>query len=362
MIRFKTPLLTLCLFAAIPVLAYAGGKKSAPVAGPRAMDVLRWSSSSWIKGMYCTKFDVPTDPDGWDDNFLCSTRDLKLSWSNNGPISGLTCTHIYEGSDPDGWGNNFLCAPQDYGFKWSFEHPLAGMQCLQITEPKDRYTWSDNFLCWPLAGTGAGAGSLKAVPVPPANRAGLLNLIKARYDYQSYLAIGQGKREDNFDAVDGRIKIGVDSDRQSNAAYQMTSDEFFAQNKLTFDLISIAGLHAADQVEKALMNALKALKPGGTIVVRDCNPVTEDQQKIPSPGTESWSGDVWKTWVKLRATRDDLKMSVVNLETGLGVITRGKQKKVTPPAKLTYEALAANRKGLLNLIEPDDFVKELTGK
>jgi hypothetical protein len=55
-------------------------------------------------------------------------------------------------------------------------------------------------------------------------------------------------------------------------------------------------------------------------------------------------------------------MSVVNLETGLGVITRGKQKKLTLPAPLNFDALAAKRKELLNLVEPDEFVKELLGK
>jgi hypothetical protein len=354
MIRSNTSVLTLSLFAAISASAYAGPKKAAPVAAPPPLEVIRWSSASWIPGLFCTKFDVPTDPDGWNDNFLCTTRDLKLRWSYNGPVDGMACTHIFEGSDPDGWANNYLCSPQDYGFRWSFEKPLAGLQCLQISEPKDSHTWHDNFLCWPRGGL------LKAVPAPPANRAGLLNLIRAKYDYQSYLAIVQGKREDSFDAVDGHIKIGVDPDRQWNAAFQMTSDEFFAQNKLAFDLISLAGLHDAGQVEKAVANALKALKPGGTIVVSDCNPTSEEQQKVPGPKTDSWTGDVWTAWVKLRATRDDLKMSVVNLETGLGVITRGKQKKVTLPAKLTFESLAGNRKDLLNLVEVDDFVKELT--
>jgi SAM-dependent methyltransferase len=320
------------------------------------LELIRWSSASWIPGLFCTKFEAPADPDGWSDNFLCSTRDLKLRWSYSGPIEGMVCTHIFEGSDPDGWSNNYLCSPHDYGFRWSFEKPIAGMQCLQVNEPKDQHTWHDNFLCWPRTGV------LKAIPAPPVNRAGLLNLIRAKYDYQAYLAIGQGKKEDGFDAVDTRIKIGVDPDRQLNAAFQMTADEFFAQNKLVFDLISIGGLHDAGQVDKAVANALKVLRPGGTILVYDCNPKSEDQQRVPGSNAESWTGDVWKAWVKLRATREDLEMFVVNLETGLGVITRGKQKKVTLPAPLGYETLAAKRKDLLNLVEVDELVKELTGK
>lgn len=360
MIRFSTSVVTLCLVTAISASVHAGGRKAPPVAAPPVaappiLEVIQWSSASWIPGLFCTKFEAPTDPDGWNDNFLCSTRDLKLRWSNNGPIEGMVCTHIFEGSDPNGWTYNYLCSPQDYGFKWSFEKAITGMQCLQINEPKDSHAWQDNFLCWPRT------GPLKAVPAPPTNAVGLLNILRAKSDYQSYLAVGLGKREDNPETVATRIKLSVD-ERQSDASFQMTPDEFFAQNKLTFDLISIRGLHDAGQVEKAVANAFNVLRPGGTIVVFDCNPTSEDQQRVPASGAESWTGDVWKTWVKLMATREDLKMFVVNLETGLGVITRGKRGKVTLPAKLSYEALAGKRKELLNLVEPEDFVKALTGK
>jgi len=61
---------------------------------------LRWSFEKWIPGMFCTKVDEPTDSNGWDDNFLCSTRDLGLRWSSLGPISGMVCTQFEETSDP----------------------------------------------------------------------------------------------------------------------------------------------------------------------------------------------------------------------------------------------------------------------
>ncbi len=57
--------------------------------------------------------------------------------------------------------------------------------------------------------------------------------------------------------------------------------------------------------------------------------------QVPAPATRGpWTGDVWKAWVKWRAMRDDLDMVVVNLDSGCGVITRGKQKKVKLPAQL----------------------------
>jgi hypothetical protein len=143
----------------------------------------------------------------------------------------------------------------------------------------------------------------------------------------------------------------------------MTSDEFFAQNKQSFDLISINGLHDAAQVERAIVNSLKVLNQGGSIVIHDCNPTSAQQQTVPQPPNQGdWKGDVWKAWVKLRATHDDLKMTTINVEGGCGVITRGKQTKVKLPAELTYQGLDANRKQWLNLIEVDEFVKDLASQ
>jgi hypothetical protein len=74
--------------------AHAATKKPAPAAAKKAaapstalhkVEVLRWSFDKWIPGMFCTKVDEPIDPHGWDDNFLCSTRDLGLRWSSLGP-------------------------------------------------------------------------------------------------------------------------------------------------------------------------------------------------------------------------------------------------------------------------------------
>ena len=129
----------------------------------------------------------------------------------------------------------------------------------------------------------------------------------------------------------------------------MTPDEFFAQNKQIFDLIFINGLQDAAQVEKAVLSSLKVLSKNGTIVMRDCNPT-------------SAASDVWKAWVKLRATHDDLKMTVVNFDGGCGVITRGKQSKLKLPAELTYPAMDAHRKEWLNLTEVDAFLKDFASQ
>ena len=57
----------------------------------------------------------------------------------------------------------------------------------------------------------------------------ILNTLADKFDYQSYLEIGQGKAEDNFDLIKCKIRIGVDPDPVCNAAYCLTSDDFFKE-------------------------------------------------------------------------------------------------------------------------------------
>ena len=199
--------------------------------------------------------------------------------------------------------------------------------------------------------------------IPPERkikRTTILNTLIEKYSYQSYLEIGQGQRNLNFDWIKCRIKIGVDPAKRFNAAYQMTSDEFFAMNNDTFDLVFIDGLHHADQVERDIINALRGLNTNGTIVVHDCNPTTKEMQIVPQQ-QNTWTGDVWKAWVKLRSTRPELKMYVVDADHGCGIIRRGTQKIIKLPENLTYKALDKNRKKFLNLVDVNSFLKDLKG-
>jgi hypothetical protein len=203
---------------------------------------------------------------------------------------------------------------------------------------------------------------LDANTIPPRSRltrTTILNTLADRFDYQSYLEVGQGRKQDNFDWVTCRKKVGVDPNRKVQAAFALTSDEFFAQNHDFFDLIFIDGLHLAGQVERDILNSLAVLNSRGRIVVHDCNPTTEDMQRVPWQGQHAWTGDVWKAWVKLRAARRDLEMSVVDVDSGCGIISRGTQDTIEPPAAWTYELFEQNRTKWLNLIDVKEFLREL---
>jgi hypothetical protein len=159
--------------------------------------------------------------------------------------------------------------------------------------------------------------------------------------------------------------------------FELTSDAFFA-NESDFleqrgiDVALIDGLHTYAQVLRDVENTLRYLKDDGVIVLHDCNPALESigypAESIADFSAQHhwwnllWSGDVWKTIVHLRSTRDDLRVAVLKCDFGVGIIRKG-----TPDSQLTYSAeevaalgyadLAADRQRLLNL-QPASYLSE----
>lgn len=73
-------------------------------------------------------------------------------------------------------------------------------------------------------------------------------------NFKNYLEIGCFRNE-NFNKIKIDNKVSVDPDPEAHATYQMTSDEFFANNKDTFDIVFIDGLHEHSQVYKDIVNS-----------------------------------------------------------------------------------------------------------
>jgi hypothetical protein len=126
------------------------------------------------------------------------------------------------------------------------------------------------------------------------------------------------------------------------------------QNKKKFDLIFIDGLHTEEQVLRDIINSLFILNFGGTIVLHDCNPMTEHMQRnIPQDDHNGpWTGTAWRAFMHLRMVSPDLAMVVVDCDYGVGLIRRGKQKLYKTDEKITYALLENDRKRMLNLIPP----------
>ena len=196
-------------------------------------------------------------------------------------------------------------------------------------------------------------------------RTDLLNHLIATRGYRRYLEIGVRDPRHNFERVDAQVKDSVDPAPRRPVKFKMTSDAFFADRQAAgaappYDLAFIDGLHLAEQVERDVVNCLAHLAPEGTIVLHDCNPTSERAQtEVYEPGAH-WNGTVWKAWAKLRATRPDLSMCVVDIDEGCGVIRRGSQPLLALPSldysAMTYDLLAARRQELLALVSVEQFL------
>lgn len=188
-------------------------------------------------------------------------------------------------------------------------------------------------------------------------RTDIINRLIKHFDYKKYLEIGVRFPESNFNKIDIEYKRGIDPNYPNQNVYHMTSDEYFCTDNVeNFDIIFIDGLHTDEQVDKDIKNSLNILNDNGTIVLHDCNPPTINHQ--PSDG--SWNGTVWKSFVKLRCSRTDLEMMVVDADWGCGIVRRGKQSlyKNDPQLQLEYEYFNIYRKEILNLISIEQFEKK----
>jgi len=138
--------------------------------------------------------------------------------------------------------------------------------------------------------------------------------------YKSYLEIGSFRNE-NFIKIRIDKKTSVDPDPDAYANYQMTSDQYFAENKDKFDIYFIDGLHQHDQVWRDIRNSLEHLNNDGIIVLHDCLPKNERMQieDFKSHQHEEWTGDVWKAYYKAYSELQ-YKVQVVDTDYGCGII------------------------------------------
>jgi len=185
----------------------------------------------------------------------------------------------------------------------------------------------------------------------------IINFLIETYGYETYLEIGVRNPDDNFNKIKIINKDAVDPAPRGKCEnlHIMTSDKFFEHNNKMYDIIFIDGLHLDYQVLDDIENSLKYLNNWGTIVLHDCSPAKKEHQvEVYKGGT--WNGTVWKAFAKLRMTREDLDMFVVNEDHGMGIVKRGHQNLFEPKVeKLEFEFLQKNRKKLLNLITFDEF-------
>ena len=217
------------------------------------------------------------------------------------------------------------------------------------------------------------------------NREELIQLLMRQKDLKNYLEIGVFNGHIFF-RVKSRFKLAVDPEFRFsqgrkilktllnpfnlyNRYFPMTSDAFFEKEAPSvlagrqLDLALIDGMHEYDFALRDVENTLKYLSAGGVIVMHDCNPQTPEASDSFAAWKArdfagTWNGDVWKTIMLLR-TRDDLRVSVLDCDHGLGIVTRGKPEKTLPYrpeeiAGFSYADLEKNRREWLNLLPEEE--------
>jgi len=213
------------------------------------------------------------------------------------------------------------------------------------------------------------------------DRLNVIQMIVDKVKAKTYLEIGV-RSGTVFLPLKVSNKIGIDPDFQiprreklfhaitliKSHFLKMTSDVFFDKYadgylKNGIDVVFIDGMHTYEQSLKDVNNCLKYLNENGVIVLHDCNPVSKTGTIVPlelaqkeSDYTGAWWGDVWKTIINLRSTRDDLNIFVLNEDHGLGMVRKGKPDNslgysVNDIDVLKYDDLDADRINMLNLKE-----------
>jgi hypothetical protein len=183
---------------------------------------------------------------------------------------------------------------------------------------------------------------LKQLLSKATKRTHMIVALKEAFVYDSYLEIGC-RKDETFSEVSCSRKIGVDPIEGGNV--RLLSDDFFALNKDTFDLIFIDGDHHHDQVLRDVLNALNCLAPGGTVVMHDCSPPDAAHE-----GKRDWKcGTAWRAYATLRA-RPDLDMVVADWDYGSGVIRKAPNPQIfdigKPMDDLTYADFELHRQQL----------------
>lgn len=219
------------------------------------------------------------------------------------------------------------------------------------------------------------------------NRNSVINHLIKKYDYKTYLEIGVYNCS-HFNDVLVEKKYGVDPSpklddpiyrRWSNNIHLYTSTEFFEilDNNEKFDMIFIDGCLYEKNVSSDVKSALEHISENGTIVLHDCNPPNHffqrDNYNARYKGIIKnnviWNnrtytdrhfvGKVWKVISKLRTTREDLEVSVVDCDWGVGIIRRGHQELFKTDEDINdYRTFIKYRKYMLNLISVDKFLEK----
>ncbi len=182
----------------------------------------------------------------------------------------------------------------------------------------------------------------------------MIEYLHNKREFTNYLEIGCDKDE-LFSKIKIKNKIGVDPISGGNV--RKTSDEFFHNNNIKFDLVFIDGLHEYNQVKKDIINSLKNLNENGLVLVHDCLPSSMSKQAVPRYRM-SWNGDVWKAIVELRCVKD-IEIYTCEVDQGIAIIQNKKNSDLLSiekaPKNLKFKDFYNNHKKYMRIISQEEF-------
>lgn len=111
----------------------------------------KFNDSSHINGWWCVRMLEASL--SWQDNYLCTNRDIGLTWINPFRCESSTklkCTHTLDTAEVI-WSDNALCLPVDSKVElvWSYCGAIPSMSCVQLYDPNAPGSHiNDNYVCW----------------------------------------------------------------------------------------------------------------------------------------------------------------------------------------------------------------------
>jgi SAM-dependent methyltransferase len=187
------------------------------------------------------------------------------------------------------------------------------------------------------------------------SRFDVINFLIKNYNYKKYLEIGV-QYAVAWNNVICDYKIGVEPihDHADPRINKLYSNEFFNINKETFDIIFIDGDHNYAQVINDIRNAKMVLNPGGSIVLHDCRPLTEEFATNPL-----LNGTVWRAVCEI-VSEPGWNICTLNDDHGVGVLREGKMQPLPINPHMSYQEFEKNRVEILNLKDEEPFKKFFT--
>lgn len=215
------------------------------------------------------------------------------------------------------------------------------------------------------------------------------NLLGAKYGYRSYLEIsreGTGQQHDLIDRnqftlceqlvypfpFDQPGVVDIDGRMPPTTSSGLVR-ALVASRRQYYDLVFVDPHHTYENSYEDLVGALELVRPGGMIVVHDCNP-RDPSIVLRQFRKGGWCGVTYWAFIDFVLGRTNIRYYTVDSDYGCGVVYKLPHAHAPAPVEPTpatlelewtyakwsddtrYQFFDRNRTALLNLLSIDEFI------